>query len=312
MDFSGLLTTIATLFLLLMTGFAASKFHIIDGVASKKLSKLIISIGQPCLIVSSLVKMEYSTENLKLGLKTLALGFAVHGAMALIAFLACKPFKDLDERKLTEFAMIFGNVGFIGFPILESLFGARGVFMGSFFVVSFNLVLWTWGIAILARKRTDIKLTVKKALINYGTIPCAIGILLYVLHLSIPKFILSGVSYLAGLCTPISMLIIGALLAGRTVKQIFASGKIYYLCAMKLVVIPLLLAVIMKLIGFDNDWILFTVAVSSMPSATTVTMLAELYDINSGYSAQTVGTTSLLSILTMPIVLKLTDILLAL
>ncbi len=307
MDFKSLLSTIATLFVLLITGVISNKCGIIDDTSSKKLSKLIIAIGQPMLIINSLVKMEFSAENLKLGFITLGIGIAVHGIMALISFFACKGFKDLDERKITEFSMIFGNVGFIGFPILESLFGAKGLFMGSFFIISFNLVLWTWGIAILARKRQDIKLTVKKVLVNYGTVPCLIGIILYCLNLNIPTFITTSLSYLANLCTPISMLIIGALLAKRTPKQIFASGKVYYLCAMKLLVMPLLLCLLMKLCGFSSEWILFIVAVVSMPSATTVTMLAELYDISPGYSAQGVGTTSLLSIITMPCVLWLAD-----
>ena len=100
------------------------------------------------------------------------------------------------------------------------------------------------------------------------------------------------------------MFIIGALLATCTFKQIFCSGKIYYLCAVRLIIIPLLTCGILKLIGLDG-WILFAAAVTSMPCATTLTMLAELYDINPRYSAQAVGTTSLFSVLTMPCVMFL-------
>ena len=128
MDFIALLNTIATLFVLLIGGVIASKCNIIDEVASKKLSRLIIAIGQPFLIISSLLGIEYSGENLLLGAKTFIIGILVHAIMALIAFLACSGIKNLDERKLSEFAMVFGNVGFLGFPILESLFGAKGLF----------------------------------------------------------------------------------------------------------------------------------------------------------------------------------------
>jgi predicted permease len=109
--------------------------------------------------------------------------------------------------------------------------------------------------------------------------------------------------FLTNLCTPISTLIIGALLATRTWKQILGSGKIYYLCFVKLLAVPLLVCGLMKLLGCDGEWILFAAAVTSMPSATTVSMLAELYDISPGYSAQAVGTTSLFSIATMPCVI---------
>ena len=308
MDFTALLNTIATLFIMLIVGYIAGKIGIIDSVASKKLSGLIISIAQPALIISSLVKIQYSAENLALGLKTLALGFIVHLFMGLVAYIACIKIKNLDERKIIEFSMIFGNTGFIGIPIMESLFGDIGAFMASFIVASFNILMWTLGIAILGRKRDDIRLTWKKALINKGTVPSVIGWAIFLLpalipSFKLPTFALSSLSYIASLCTPVSMLIIGALLAGRSMKMIFGSGKVYYLCAFKLIIIPLLVCVLMKLMGFSDMWILFATALTSMPSATSVSMLAELYDISPGFSAQGVGTSSLLSIATMPCVI---------
>ncbi len=313
MDFNALLNIIVTLFLLLSVGFVANKIGIIDETASKKLSKLIISIGQPCLIISSLINVEYSKENLKLGLSTLGLGILIHIAMSAIAFLACRPLrKNIDEQKLTEFAMVFGNAGFIGFPILESLFGSKGVFMGSFFLISFHLVLWTWGIAILARKRKDIKLTIKKIFINYGTVPSTIGIIIFIANLPVPKPIGDTFAYLGNLCTPISMLIIGALLGRSELKKLFTTTKIYYLSAMKLIVIPLIITIGMMLIGFSNEMILFMTAVCCMPSATTVSMLAELHNIDPEYSAQAVGMTSILSVVTIPVVMYLANLIISL
>lgn len=302
-QFSNFFNTIITLFLILIVGFIAGKTKIIDEVASKKLSTLIIKVGQPALIIYSLLKMEYSAQNLALGAKTIAFGLIAHVFMSVVAFFAVIKFKNINERKITEFSTIFANTGFLGIPILESLMGEKGAFMGAFFVISFNLTLWTWGIAILARKRDDIKLTPKK-LFNYGTIPCIIGILLYFCckpFFEFPSFVMSGLSYTASICTPISMLIIGALLARRSLKQTFGSGKLYYLCVLRLIAIPLIVAGILKLIGLE-DWILFAATVTAMPSATSVSMLAELYDISPEYSAQAVGITSLFSVVTMPCV----------
>ncbi len=307
MDFTSLLNTIATLFVLMIAGFIASKCNIIDEISSKRLSKLILSIGQPFLIINSLLGVEFSKENLLLGLTTLIVGFIVHGIIAVIAYVCCCKFKNLDERKISEFAIILGNVGFIGFPILDSLFGARGLFMGAFFVISFNIVLWTWGVAILARKRDDIKLTVKKVLLNYGTVPSAIGILLFVLNFQLPTFVHTSASYLASLCTPISVLITGALLARQTFKEILLSPKVYYVCFIKLAVIPLVICGLAKLLGFSYEWILFLTTVSAMPSATSAAMMSELHDISPGYAAEVVGTTSLLSIASMPCILWIAD-----
>ena len=311
--FDSLLTMIATLFILLAVGFLSGKLNIIDGVASKRLSALILKIAQPALIVESLIGMEYSRENLILGLEALALGFVVHAFMGLVAYLACIKIKDLDERKITEFAIIFGNCGFIGIPIIRSMYGNVGAFMTSFFIISFNMLIWSWGIAILARKRDDVKLTPRKIFFNFGSVPSIIGFILFIIPAFIPSFRLpalltTSISYVGSLCTPVSTMVIGALLSTRTVKQIFGSFKVYYLCAFKLILIPLTVCVIMKLLGFSEMWILFGTAITSMPSAAAVGMQAELYDIAPGYAAQGVGTSSLLSVATMPLVIMLAEL----
>ena len=182
--------------------------------------------------------------------------------------------------------------------------------MASFIVASFNILMWTLGILILGRKRDDIKLTLKKALVNKGTIPSLIGFAIFVLPafipaFKLPAFVTSSFSYISSLCTPVSMLIIGALLSGRSVKQVFGSGKVYYMCAFKLIVMPLLVCAIMKLLGFSELWILFATAITAMPSATSVSMLAEMYDIEPAFSAQGVGTASLLAIATLPLVVSI-------
>ncbi len=312
MNFSALLTIIATLFLLMACGFFARKAGIIDDVASKRLSTLIIKIGQPMMIISALVEADFSYENLTDGFLYIGVGLLLHTFMAVIAFFLCKGFKDLDERKITEFSLVFTNGGFIGFPIMEALFGPKGLFLASFYVISFHLFIWSWGMAIIARGRGDIKLTVRKIFVNLGSVPCVIGILLYMAVIpfpgfALPAFITKFMSYLSGLCTPISVLITGALLATRTPKQIFGSGKIYYFSALKLIGIPLLVCVLCKLIGLPDSMVLFCTVEAALPAAASITMFAEMYGLNAGYASQTVGTSSLLSVGTLPLVLLAAD-----
>jgi predicted permease len=312
MNFSALLTIIATLFLLMACGFYARKRGIIDDVASKRLSSLIIKIGQPMMIISALTEAEFSYENLTDGLVIVGVGMVFHAVVGCLAFLLCKGFRDLDERKITEFSLMFTSGGFIGFPIMEALFGPKGLFLAAFFNISFHLFIWSWGIAILARKRPDIKLTVRKVFINLGSVPCLIGVLIYMLAIPFPGFALPAflskfMMYLSNLCTPISVLITGALLATRTPKQIFGSPKIYYFSAMKLIALPLIVCVIGKLIGLPHDMVLFATVEAALPSAASITMFSEMYGLNSGYASQTVGTSSLLSVGTMPVILLVAE-----
>lgn len=312
MNFPAFLTTVITMFAILVIGYILGKKQIINSTASKNLSKLIIAVGQPALIISSITGKSFSWDNLELALISIGLAFVTHGAMAVIAYFACIKISDLDERKITEFAMIFGNIGFLGIPVMGVLFPENGAFVATFFVVSFNILLWVIGLGIIARQRNDIKLTVRKIFINKGTVPSLIGFAIFLIPavspgFEMPGFVSSTIGYLASLCTPISMLIIGALLATRTLKQVFGSAKVYYLCFFKLLLIPIFFCIVLKLFGFDDMWVLFIPAVSAMPCATSTSMFAELYDTAPGYSAQCVGTSTLISLATMPLVIMIAD-----
>lgn len=309
MNQTALMTIIATLFLLMVCGFLCRRLGILDEIACKRLSTLIIQVGQPMMIISALAEAEFSVDNLRDGGLIALAGLLLHVFMAGLAFLFCVGFRDPDERKITEFALVFNNTGFIGFPIMQALFGDRGLFLASFYVISFHLFIWTWGIAILSRGRPDIKLTVRKALVNFGSIPCLIGVGIYLLGLPFPGFALPQsisqfLSYLSGLCTPISVLITGALLATRTPRQLLGSGKIYYFSAVKLLIIPTIVCVVGWLLRLPDEMTLFLTAEAALPSAATITMFSEIYGLNGGYASVTVGMSSLLSVLSMPLLLR--------
>lgn len=309
--FESLLPIIFTLFLLLVCGYVCRKIGVIDSVASKKLSQLIISVGQPMLIIGALNNAEYTKENLRIALWATLIGFAMHTVMAIGAHLICKDFQNLNRAKIFEFGLLFANVGFLGFPVLDSVFQSSiGSFMGAFYVISFHLFIWTWGIFILGRGREDIKLTPKKILLNYGTVPCAIGILLYFLKPLIPmpeaityyfwQPMSSFFNYLGSLCTPISVLITGALLATVSLKDMFRDKLLYLHSALKLLVFPAIICILAKLIGLSETYIMLCTVMAGLPTAATIAMLSELYDIEPGMASQTVGMTSLLTTVTLP------------
>ena len=315
--FPRLLTIILTLFFLMICGYICRKTKIIDDKASKALSRLIVSIGQPMMIIGALNNVKFSQDNLTTAWQVLLISLVMHILMAIMAFLICRPMKkgNFDRAKVFEFSLVFANAGFIGFPILDSIFGGGiGSFMGAFYVVIFNLFLWTWGILILAREREDIKLTPKKIFINYGTVPCAIGILLFLLQPYIvpaegsvlaPAYdaLSQFFNYLGSLCTPISVLVTGALLATMPLSDMFKNVRLYIHSGIKLIVFPIILCLLAKVVGLNDTYVLLVTAMAGVPSAAMVTMLAELHDIEPGYASQTVGMTSILSTATLPLVM---------
>ncbi|MBE6601619.1 MAG: hypothetical protein E7637_03830 [Ruminococcaceae bacterium] len=318
MNFSALLSIILTLFLLLVCGLVARKVGVINDASSKGLSRLIISIGQPAMIIAALASAEYTKENLTVAWQVTLISFAMHSLLALLAFGICRLLKkNPDQIKIFEFSLVFGNCGFIGFPILDSIFEkslgpGAGSFMGAFYVISFHLFLWTWGIIILARGREDIRMTPKKAIFNYGTIPCAIGVAMYLFKPIFDitaefDFLGKSLNYLGNLCTPISVLITGALLATLPLQKIFTNKRIYLHAAIKLLALPVIFCFLAKLCGLSDTYLLMVVAMAGVPSAATITMLAELYDIEPAYASQTVGMTSVLSTATLPVVMLLAE-----
>lgn len=313
MNFNALNIVVATLFVILAVGFLCRKLGIIDDVASKRLSKLILMVGQPAMLINSLASAEYTKENLTTALTMIVLGFIFHILLAVISFVFALPLKkNLDERKLTEFGLIFANCAFIGFPIFEALLGPGGVFMASFLCISFNILIWTWGLSIIARGRNDIKLSLKKIFLNFGTVPCAIGFALFLLKnpsvgFEVPEFLGKAMQYLQNLCTPISVLVTGALIATQSPKKIFCSWKLYYFNAVKLIAFPIIICLLSKLVliilPFEGleIYAIFVTAAAALPTASSVTMMSEAYGLDAGYSSLTVGTSSLLSVATLPL-----------
>lgn len=306
MDFSNLYTLIAAIFVLLVCGIVLRKKNIITDTASKNITKIVICIAQPALIINSLISIEYTPEMLKDAIFVFIFGIILHFILAIPAFFSVKWFKDYDERKITEFALLYTNSGFIGLPVLNALFGPTGTFLGGFYLITFHLTLWSWGVSIFARKRSDIKMSVKKVLFNYGSIPAYIGIILFIIKIytPLPAFIGTSLSFLASLCTPLTLLVAGALIAKLGFKEIFLSPKLYYFSFMKLIVFPLFVALLTKLLGFEPTYIVFFTAIVSLPTAAMVSMLAETYDIKPEYSSLTIGMSTLLCVITIPFVIS--------
>ena len=212
-DFSSLISTCASLLLLIALGFFLRKIKILDDDFSKKLSTLVAKAGMPCLMVYSITGLEFSSEKLRGGVLILLFGSLAHILMALFAKLIFSRVKNSDEKKIYEFGTIFSNCAFIGYPILSALFGEIGLFYGAFYVVTYNLTCWSYGVLLMAKGKAGYKFTLKNMFLNVGMISCILGFLLYAMQIPIPAFLRSTTMYVGNLCTPLSLLVTGSLLA---------------------------------------------------------------------------------------------------
>lgn len=295
------------MFLLILVGFGVRKFNWVDKEASKKLSDLILCVAQPFLLISSIVKTEYTPTALKEGGLIILLSFLLHVLSAGFAFLCSRPLRDKGESAILQYALIFENAAFYGFPVLAAVLPDKGLFWGAFYCIIFNILSWTYGMFVLRRANRSIKMNIKKVFVNFGTIPALIGILIFVLRIPLPEPVMNTMDYFAGLSTPISMLIIGGVLANLPFKKLFTNIKVYWLCLCKLVLFPVIVGSIVILLKLPRDIALFATLMASMPTAATTTVFGEKFGIKPEYSALCVGISTVISVVTIPLIILAFD-----
>jgi predicted permease len=312
-NFTSLISTCASLFLLIVLGFILRKTGITDEDFSKKLSTLVAKAGMPFLMIYSITSLEFSSEKLRNGIWILIFGSLAHFLMAVLAKLIFCRAKDMNEKKIYEFGCIFSNCAFIGYPILGALFGEVGLFYGAFYVVTYNLGCWSYGVLLMAKGTSGYKITFKSMFLNVGMISCILGFLLYALQIPIPGFLRTTAMHVGNLCTPLSLIVTGSLLATIPLKKMFTNHKLYLFCAVKLIALPVLFALAIHLCGAerligDINLTVFMAVMVSLPPAALTSLFANMYDVKPPFAAQLVSLGTLLSPFTTLLVIKITQI----
>ena len=308
-DFPMMVNMMATLLLLMAVGYISRRAGFTDDRSSKWLSNFVICVCQPFMIINAVISIEFSFDNLKMAGIVMAVGIAVHAVSAVVAHLSTIRYKNIDERAIVEYGVIFGNCGFMGFPVIKAMLGDTALFWAAFYVIDFNIICWTYGMIVLSRARKEIKINVKNMFLNYGTTPCLIGLVLWLSQLSLPQPLLSTIKYMGDVCTPLSMIIVGSLLATIPVKKLLADLKVYYACAARIIINPLVVILIGKLIGLEHihplgrSLMIFITVMASVPVASNSAMFAERYDLLPAKTAQIVGLSTVISALTIPVMI---------
>lgn len=291
------------LFIIMFIGFIAKKAGIINDTVSKKLSELLLKITNPLLVLSSF-QMEFSRDILNNIILVFLFAVASDTVSILLGQLLFAKY-DSEKKKIMKFAAVYSNCGFMGLPVLEGLFGRTGILYGSIFVSVFNLFLWTNGVAIFSSKGELDKESVKKIALNPGIIATVLGIVLFMLSVRLPGPVAEAVDLVGSMTMPLSMLIVGATVAGCKFRELFKGWDLYYISAIRLMLMPLLSFAVLKTLGFPEMLTTICVLLVAMPVAATTTIFAEMYDSDSRFASRVVAFTTLASIVTLPLVMLL-------
>lgn len=301
MEISVVINGVISLFLIMLLGVYGSKRNIITDEINRGLTEILLKITLPLMIVSSFV-FTFDESMEKNITKTFIYAFLTFVIVAIISYLLLIPIKS-KKRKILQFANVFSNCGFIGFPIMENIYGFEGVIYTSIFNMYFAIFTWTYGIMIFTGKVTFKE--IKKVLLNPCVIAVYIGVFIMKFNIQIPIVIYSTIKTVGSMTSPLSMIIVGVILSKANIKENLKDWTIYYGSIIKLLVIPILLYLITLIIN-DNSKVANTMLIlSAMPAAAMTSILAENFNKEKEYAAVIVFFTTLISLITFPIILKL-------
>ena len=302
---------VGVLFALMAVGAVCRRVRLVDEASVKGIVNVLLLVVTPCLIIDS---FQRPFDSSMMHGFFWAFAIAVSAHVAIILFARLFSHGDDRSRPVLRLAMVFSNAGFMGIPLEQAILGAEGVFYGIVYVVVFNFFMWSWGLYEMKFKVESEKFKVgfrakdlRPMVVNPGTVGIAIGLPLFFASVSLPAILKTPISLLAGLNTPLAMLVIGFYLAGADFRRVVRMPSAYLAAAIRLVAYPLaMVALLFPLRShFPREMMLALVTAASAPVAAMVSMFASKFSRDVDLSVGLVSGTTLLSIFTMPPVIAL-------
>lgn len=268
---------------------------------SKSIGSILVNLSLPAVIINGFL-VERTPERIT-GLLLSALLAAVTLALAILAAWVC-----FRKDPMAQFAAAFSNPGFFGIPIILSCLDNGAIFYIAAYVAFLNLLQWSYGVSLLTGATENI--TPKRLLTAPFVIAIEIGAFFFLTGFPVPGILAKAVTHLANLNTPLAMFATGVYLAQTDPKKMVRKAVLYKISVVKLLVVPLLAMVMLALIPkayFDLKLTLLIAA--ACPTGTNIAVYAQLHDRDFGYAVETVAVTTILSLLTLPLVTQLAIVL---
>lgn len=288
---------VVTLFLLMGVGFVMARLGRLSPATLSQLSSLLLYVAIPCVIISS---MQIDPEPDLL--RNIGMMFLITAAYYVVF---CSPLPLLfrsspeDTRAVLRFGTVYANNGFMGIPLLQAVLGPSTAIFAVVATVTFNLAQWTHGVILMSGRK---RLSLRQALLNPGTVGLTVGLVLFLSGLRLPSMVGSAVGFLADLNTPLAMVVIGGQMARTSLGSTFRRPDLYAVALLKLAAIPAVTA--LALLPFHLPPLVYCsmVILAGTPTAGTSSILAQQFGRDAGSAAQMVTLSTLLSVITLPLV----------
>ena len=298
-----------TLFAIVVVGYIAGKWGYMGGTFDKKLSKVVIDITCPALILSSAMTGELPDRRYilpLLGISVLTYALLTGVALLLPRFLT----KKKDDEGVIGFAMMFGNVGFMGYPIVASIFGHEAVFYAAVLNVVNTFTVFTIGTMLVVGKNQSTveekemsrKKMLRKVLYSTPMLSAYLTMLIVALEIKdIPEFISQPLTMIGNITVPAALLIIGSSMSQLSLRALLGNGTIYATTLMRLAILPVGIHYLMTLLGFSSFVVGINTVVIAMPVATYGTILCLRHGKDTTLITEVTFITTLLAMISIPL-----------
>ena len=294
---------VSVLFILIVVGFVLGKKNVMNESGARVCADIALLIATPCAVVNSFRRE--STAQVWISVAVM-LGAALLCHLVGI-LLAQVVFRGGESRaRVMRVATVMSNAGFMAFPLQLAILGETGVFYGAVYVAMHNLVFWSYGKATM--DTTGGKMNLRKMLLNLGTVSLAVGAVVMLLPFDLPTTLAGPLEHLASLCTPIPMLFIGYSLSRVPLLPILKRPQNYLLCALRLLVVPLISAGVLYLIGVRGVLLTAATIATAAPVATSTSMFATRYGQDEEAAVNVVSLSTVLSLVTLPVVVSIVQL----
>jgi hypothetical protein len=294
---------ILVMLLIALTGFVAYKKGIITEKGNKTLTSVLLMIVNPLMIINA-YQIEVDDRLMRNFIISAILAVAGHIIGILISMFTVK--KGNRDFEIERLSVVYSNCGFIGIPLINGIFGMEGVLYLTAYLTVFNICLWTHGLLQVIDK-TDAK-TMLKNLLSPCIVCSILGLLLFIFKITRPEAVGDAVEQVAAMNSPLAMIIAGATIAQADLKKAVVKIRAYYVSILRLFIVPLACAVIFSFFGLEKIVVITSVIEAACPVAASATMFAINYDKNAVYASEIFAISTILSVVSLPIVIVLAQI----
>ena len=296
-DMKSLLTMQGMMFLMILIGAGLRKIQIVTTEGRRSMTNLVVNLVLPCNILYAFSNADASAFRSMLVVVVMA--FLIQLVWYLLSKVLWRDMQG-NRRGVMRYAFQFSNCGYLGNPVIEGLYGAQGLVYASVFLLPVRLFMWSVGLECFQEEAGSFRKTIRRALTHPCVLATILGVVWMFFPIKLPDFLYNTISGFNQCLTPLTMLVIGFIMAETDLRKMFCKD-LFVITALRLLIQPMLVLAVCRLLNLETLVAEVVTVLVSMPVANTTALLASQHDCDYTFASNVVVFTTLVSMITIPI-----------